>query len=81
MLKFVADQIGAAPAEFDLYARRGETRQDHMARLMVYLDTRSANPQDCRAALLAAIQAATMSDDDAVIAVSLKADRLALTAR
>ena len=71
MLKFVADQIGAAPAEFALYARREETRRDHMARLMVYLDTRSANPQDRRAALLAAIQAASLSDDGAVIASSL----------
>ena len=71
MLKFVADQIGAAPAEFALYARREETRRDHMARLMVYLDTRSANPQDRRAALLAAIEAASLSDDGAVIASSL----------
>lgn len=42
MLKYVADQIGAAPDEFALYARREETRRDHMARLMIYLDTRSA---------------------------------------
>jgi hypothetical protein len=41
-----------------------------MARLMVYLDTRSATLQDRRAALLAAIQAATMSDDGAAIASS-----------
>ncbi|MEH0296215.1 DUF4158 domain-containing protein, partial [Agrobacterium sp. CCNWLW71] len=70
MLKYVADQIGAAPDEFALYARREETRRDHMARLMVYLDTRSATLQDRRAALLAAIQAATMSDDGAAIASS-----------
>lgn len=70
MLKFVADQIGAAPNEFALYARREETRRDHMARLMVYLDTRSATLQDRRAALLAAIQAANMSDDGAAIASS-----------
>ncbi|ANV25347.1 Tn3 family transposase [Rhizobium pusense] len=70
MLKYVADQIGAAPDEFALYARREETRRDHMARLMVYLDTRSATPPDRRAALLAAIQAATMSDDGAAIASS-----------
>lgn len=66
MLKYVADRIGAAPDEFALYARREETRRDHMARLMVYLDTRSATLQDRRAALLAAIQAATMSDDGEV---------------
>ncbi len=73
MLRYVADQIGAAPDEFALYARREETRRDHMARLMVYLDTRSATLQDRRAALLAAIQAATMSDDGAAIASSIVA--------
>lgn len=70
MLKFVADQIGAAPDEFTLYARREETRRDHMARLMIYLDTRSATLQDRRAALLAAIQAANMSDDGAAAIAS-----------
>lgn len=69
MLKYVADQIGADP-KFALYARREETRRDHMARLMVYLNTRSATLQDRRDALLAAIQAATMSDDGAAIASS-----------
>ncbi len=71
MLRYVADQIGADPEAFALYARREETRRDHTARLMVYLDTRSATAQDRRAALLAAIQAATMSDDGAAIASSI----------
>jgi TnpA family transposase len=70
MLRYVADQIGATPEAFVLYARREETRRDHTARLMVYLDKRSATVQDPRAALLAAIQAATMSDDGAAIASS-----------
>ena len=35
MLKYVADQIGAALDEFALYARRKETRRDHMARIIV----------------------------------------------
>ncbi|MDG4892706.1 Tn3 family transposase [Mesorhizobium sp. WSM4976] len=73
MLRYVADQIGADPEAFALYARREETRRDHTARLMVYLDTRSATAQDRRAALLAAIQAATMSDDGAAIASSIVA--------
>lgn len=55
------------------YARREETRRDHTARLMVYLGTRSATGQDHRAALLAAIQTATISDDGAAIASSLVA--------
>lgn len=33
MLKYVADQIGAAPEAFSLYARREETRRDQTARL------------------------------------------------
>lgn len=41
MLKYVADQIGAAPEAFSLYARREETRRDQTARLMMYLDTRA----------------------------------------
>ncbi|TIS98541.1 MAG: DUF4158 domain-containing protein, partial [Mesorhizobium sp.] len=73
MLKYVAEQIGVAPGTFALYARRGETRRDHTARLMVYLGTRSATGQDRRAALLAAIQTATMSDDGAAIARSIVA--------
>ncbi len=61
MVRYVADQIGATPEAFVLYARRKETRRDHTARLMMYLDTRSATVQDRRAALLAAIQAATQA--------------------
>ncbi|MBZ9711556.1 Tn3 family transposase [Mesorhizobium sp. ESP7-2] len=73
MLRYVADQIGADPEAFALYARREETRRDHTARLMVYLDTRSATAQDRRAALLAGIQTAAMSDDGAAIASSIVA--------
>jgi len=62
MLKYVADQIGADPTAFTTYARREETRCDHIARLMIYLDVRSATAQDRRAALLSAIEAAAMSD-------------------
>lgn len=71
MLRYVADQIGADLETFALYARRGETRRDHTARVMMYLGTRSATAQDRRAALLAAIQAAQMSDDGAAIASSI----------
>lgn len=46
MLRYVAEQIGADPEAFGLYARREETRRDHTARLMVYLDIRSATAQD-----------------------------------
>lgn len=68
MLKYVAEQIGADAGKFALYARREETRRDHIAGLMVYLAARSATGQDRRAALLAAIQAAAISDDGGAIA-------------
>jgi TnpA family transposase len=71
MLRYVADQIGAHTEAFALYARREETRRDHTPRLMAYLDTRSATAQDRRTALLAAIQAAAMSDDGAAIGGSI----------
>ncbi len=71
MLKYVAEQIGADAGTFALYARREETRRDHIARLMVYLAARSATGQDRRAALLAAIQAAAISDDGGAIASAI----------
>ncbi|MCF1470290.1 DUF4158 domain-containing protein, partial [Agrobacterium vitis] len=52
---------------------REETRRDHTARLMMYLDTRSATLQDRRAALLSAIQAAATSDEGAAIVSSIVA--------
>ena len=67
MLKYVADQIGADPTVFTTYARREETRRDHIARLMIYLGVRSATVQDRRAGLLSAIEAAAMSDSGASI--------------
>jgi len=67
MLKYVADQIGADPPVFPTYARREETRRDHIARLMSYLGVRSATSQDRRAGLLSAIEAAAMSDSGASI--------------
>lgn len=67
MLKYVADQIGAVPTVFTTYARREETRRDHIARLMIYLGVRSATAQDRRAALLSAIETAAMSDSGASI--------------
>jgi TnpA family transposase len=51
MLKYVAEQIGVDAGKFALYARREETRRDHIARLMVYLAARSATGQDRRVAL------------------------------
>ena len=36
MLAFVASQVGCDPAEFAIYARRGETRREHLGELHAY---------------------------------------------
>lgn len=71
MLNYIAEQIGADPASFDLYARREETRMNHVARLLRYLEMRAATTEDRRAALLAAIEAATVTDKGATIATAI----------
>ena len=68
MLNHVAEQVGADPASFELYARREETRMNHVARLLGYLEMRSPTGEDRRAALLAAIETASTTDKGAVIA-------------
>jgi TnpA family transposase len=42
MVKYVAHQIEADAGSFELYARREETRRDHVARAISYLGVRSA---------------------------------------
>lgn len=66
-LNYVAEQIDADPRLFDLYARREETRRDHIAHLLGYLEMRSPTADDRRAALMAAIDAASTTDKGAVI--------------
>jgi hypothetical protein len=68
MLNYVAEQIGADPTSFDLYARREETRMNHVAHLLSYLEMRSPTAEDRRAALLAAIETASTTDKGAAIA-------------
>ena len=71
MLNYVAEQIDADPRLFDLYARREETRRDHIAHLLGYLEMRSPTADDRRAALMAAIDAASTTDKGAVIAKAI----------
>jgi TnpA family transposase len=68
MLNYIAGQINADPGLFSLYARREETRRDHIAHLLRYLEMRSPTGEDRRAALLAGIEAASATDKGAVIA-------------
>lgn len=71
MLNYVAEQVGADPGTFELYARREETRRDHIIHLLGYLELRSATAQDRRAALLSAIEAAATTDKGISIASAI----------
>ena len=71
MLNYVAEQINADLRQFDLYARREETRRDHIGRLLRYLDLRSASLRDRREALVAAIETASATDKGMPIAKAI----------
>lgn len=68
MLNYIAEQVGADPASFDLYARREQTRTNHVAHLLGYLEMRSPTAEDRRAALLSAIETASTTDKGVAIA-------------
>ncbi len=71
MLSYVAGQIGIDSRLFDFYARREETRRDHIAHLLGYLEMRAPTAGDRRAALLAAIEAAAATDKGMAIAKAI----------
>jgi TnpA family transposase len=71
MITYVAEQLGVDPNEFTLYARRSQTRFDHSRHLAKYLGVRAAAREDRRAALLAAIEAATATDKGLPIATAV----------
>ena len=71
MLHYVAEQLDADPASFRFYARREETRREHIAHLLSYLGKRSATAQDRRAAMRAAIEAAAETDKGRPIAEAI----------
>ena len=62
LLHFLGDQLGVSPAAFADYARRHETRREHLIEVQGYLSLRVAAREDRRFALLAAIDAATATD-------------------
>ena len=71
MLNYVAEQVGVDPRLFDFYARREETRRDHIAHLLGYLEMGTPTVIDRRTALLAAIEAAATTDKGMVIAKAI----------
>lgn len=74
VLDYVAGQIGASSTAFRLYARREETRSNHIAHLLGYLRKRNATAEDRRAALLTAIEMASTTDAGASIAGAIVAE-------
>ena len=62
LLHFLGDQLGVSPAVFADYARRDETRREHLIEVQAYLSLRAAAREDRRFALLAAIDAARATD-------------------
>jgi TnpA family transposase len=59
MLAFVAQQIGAEPTLFGEYARRAETRREHVLELQKFLGLRSFGLDDWRACLRIGADAAS----------------------
>ena len=62
MLAFVAKQIGADPALFGEYARRAETRREHLLELHKFLGLRGFGLDDWRSCLRAGADAAWATD-------------------
>ena len=62
MLAFVAKQIGADPALFGEYARRAETRREHLLELQRFLGLRGFGLDDWRSCLRVGTDAAWATD-------------------
>ena len=72
MLVFIASQIGSEPKAFAGYARRDETRWEHLGELQNYLGVRPFRREDYRAAARAALDEAIGSDrGDTIVAAQV----------
>jgi TnpA family transposase len=71
MVAYVAEQLEVDPGAFALYSRRYNTRFDHSRRLAQYLGVRTATREDRCAALVAAINAAGVTDQGLPIATAV----------
>src|SRR5208282_1194028 len=73
MLVFIAAQVGCEAAEFAGYARREETRWEHLGELQAYLAARPFRHDDKRAVAHVAIEQATGSDrGDAIVSAMIE---------
>jgi hypothetical protein len=71
VVAYVAEQLGIAPDVFASYARRIPTRFEHSHRLAKYLGVRTATRDDRRAALLAAAEAASATENGLPIVTAI----------
>ena len=80
VLDTVADQIGIDPVVFELYARRDETRREHLAEIVAQLDLRTMRERDYRLCIRASATGAVATEkgEPIVLAVidALKAARI-----
>lgn len=71
VLDTVADQIGIDPVVFELYARRDETRREHLAEIMTRLDLRPMQERDYRLCIRAAAVGAVATEKGEPIALAV----------
>jgi len=73
MLAFVASQIECDAADFASYARRSETRWEHIGELQSYLDVRPFRRDDTRAVVRIALEQANGTDrGDAIVSAMIE---------
>ncbi|MDI4643183.1 Tn3 family transposase [Rhodoblastus acidophilus] len=73
MLSFVASQIGSEPTSFAAYARRSETRWEHLGELQAHLGVRSFRREDYRAVAEIALAEAIGTDrGDEIVAAMIE---------
>jgi len=71
ILSFIADQLGIKPESLNQYARREETRWEHLSELQGYLGVRPFRREDYRATARAALDEAIGSDRGDVIVAAM----------
>jgi TnpA family transposase len=80
VLDTVASQLGIDPVVFDLYARRDETRREHLAEIMAQLELRTIQERDYRLCIRAGATGAVATEEGEPIVLAvieaLKAARI-----
>jgi hypothetical protein len=76
LVAFLAQQLGLTPGVFDDYARRAETRREHLGELQAYLGLRPFRREDLRPVAQVALDEATGTDrGDLIVAAMVESLR------